>query len=144
MVFLDQLTKYLAVIKLKNSDSFKIIKNVLELTYTENTGAAFGILEGMQWLFYILTVVVLIFILYLYNKTKIDKRFYVFDTSLVLIFSGAIGNFIDRIRLKYVVDFIYFVPINFPVFNVADICITIGCVLLFLSLLIVNKNDNLI
>lgn len=144
LVLLDQMTKFLAIKYLKFTEPFVIIKNILELTYVENTGAAFGILEGKQTLFYILTILVLIFILYIIYRTPVNAHFVLIICSLLFIFSGAIGNFIDRIKNKYVIDFIYFKLIDFPVFNFADTCITIGTVILFICLFTINKHDDII
>lgn len=139
LIAIDQFTKSLALKHLHNNKPYVIIDNVLELTYVENRGAAFGILQNKQILFYILTVVVLIVILvllYRIDDVKSNLLYYIF---LILIFSGAVGNFIDRVKNKYVVDFIYFKPIDFPVFNFADIYITIACVLMIIYLIVDGK-----
>lgn len=139
LISLDQLTKFLATKYLQNNKPYVIIDNVLELTYVENRGAAFGILQNKQILFYALTVIVLMVIcVLLYKIDSINKNLMYF-IFLILIFSGAIGNFIDRLKNKYVVDFIYFKPIDFPVFNFADIYITIACVLMLLYLFLFDR-----
>lgn len=136
---LDQITKHLATKCLQNNKPYKIIDNVLELTYVENRGAAFGILQNKQILFYVLTIIVLTVIcmlLYKLDDIKDNSLYFIF---MILIFSGAIGNFIDRVKNKYVVDFIYFKPIDFPVFNLADIYITIACVIMILNLFVFDR-----
>ena len=92
-------------------------------------------------MFYILTIIVLIVICYLLYKMTDIKKNLLYFIVLILIFSGAIGNFIDRLKNKYVIDFIYFKPIDFPVFNCADIYITIACFLMIIYLIIENKNE---
>ena len=125
LIFLDQWTKALAVEYLKSGNEIQLIPNILSLLYVENAGAAFGIL--------LTTIFVLAGVLIIFHKTPIKKRYLPFLFSLLLVFSGAIGNCIDRQRQSYVVDFIYFRPIDFPVFNLADIYVTGACFfLLFL------------
>lgn len=141
---IDQFTKFLALKYLKDLSSIKIINNILELTYVENNGAAFGILQGKQTFFYILTGFVLLFIIYIFVKKPFNKHYLLLNISLLLIFSGACGNFIDRLTNRFVIDFIYFVPINFPVFNFADVMITCGTALLFLGIFTVYKHDDII
>lgn len=140
LIILDQMTKHLATIHLKNSKPISIIEDVIELTYVENRGAAFGILQDKHILFYSLTIVVLIVICTLLYKTDDVKTNISYFVFLILIFSGAIGNFIDRIKNKYVVDFIYFKPIDFPVFNFADIYITIACIFMLFYLFLFDKD----
>ncbi|OON86013.1 signal peptidase II [Oribacterium sp. C9] len=139
----DQITKQLAVEHLKGADSIPIIKNVLYLLYVENKGAAFGVFQGAQYMFYIITVVVLLGILYVVYKTPVKNRYF-YPVLFVseLVFAGAIGNFIDRVSQKYVVDFIYFSPIDFPVFNVADIYVTCGCIIMVLLFLFYYKDED--
>ena len=139
LIILDQFTKHLATEHLKNNKPYVIIDNVLELTYVENRGAAFGILQNKQILFYILTVIVLVVIMVLLYKIDDLKNNILYFVFLVLIFSGAIGNFIDRVKNKYVVDFIYFKPIDFPVFNFADIYITVACILMLFYLFLFDR-----
>ncbi len=131
-VFFDQWTKQLAVNALKGKAPFVIWDGVLEFYYYENQGAAWGILQGKQLFFYILTTVFCAILFYeiyrLYKNIRYTPILYIF----VLLISGTIGNFIDRIRLQYVVDFIYVKLIDFPIFNLADCYITISVILLLL------------
>ena len=126
----DQYTKQLAITHLKGQDSFVIIKRILELSYLENTGAAFSSFAGRQTFLILLTSVVIIIMVWKFLTLPAKRRFYGMRICLLLIISGAIGNLIDRVSRQYVVDFIYFVPIDFPKFNVADIYITIGVAIL--------------
>lgn len=143
LIFVDQLTKRLALKHLCNKEPIVLINNVLELVYVENRGAAFGILQNKYVLFYLLTALVLVIILFNLYKLDLTSKYIPYFAFLVLIFSGAVGNFIDRLKNKYVIDFIYFKPIDFPVFNFADICITIGCAILIFSFIFIYKGDDI-
>ncbi len=124
-VFLDQYTKFLAVTHLKDAP-FSIIDGVFELRYLENRGAAFGILQNQQIFFLITGVLLLVFCSILYTKLPMTKRMLPLRICMIAIAAGAIGNMIDRIRLNYVIDFFYFRLIDFPIFNVADIFVTLS------------------
>lgn len=133
-VALDQFTKYLAVTQIKEQP-IVLIDGVLEFRYLENRGAAFGMLQNQQWFFLIITVITLCLIVYTYIKLPREKHFTPLRICMITLTAGAIGNMIDRINLQYVVDFIYFKLIDFPIFNVADIfatCSTIALIVLFL------------
>ena len=142
-IFADQFTKYLAIEYLKESASISIFQGILELTYVENYGAAFGILQGGRIFFYIITFVVAVAIVLTLYRMEYKKRFLPFICCLTMILAGAIGNLIDRIVHGYVVDFIYFVPIDFPVFNVADIYVTVSTGVLFVLILFYYKEDEI-
>ncbi|MBD5516138.1 MAG: signal peptidase II [Lachnospiraceae bacterium] len=142
LIALDQYTKYLAVIHLKDKPAYNIINGVLELNYLENKGAAFGMLQNQKAFFIFVAVVTLSVIGYVLFKVPDRKKYRILHLLLSLIAAGAIGNMIDRIRFDYVVDFIYFVLINFPIFNVADIYVTVSTVaLVFLLLFVYKEND---
>lgn len=133
LIFLDQITKSAAVEHLKGQEPFILWDGVFELRYLENRGAAFGILQNQRVLFIVTTVVVLAVIIYLYLMKIPAKRRYIWlDIIAVLFFSGAIGNFIDRLVQNYVIDFFYFRLIDFPIFNVADIYVTVAAFLLII------------
>jgi signal peptidase II len=144
LVGLDQVTKYLAIVYLKSDGPIPIIKNVFELSYVENRGAAFGIMQNKGLFFVITTFIILAFILYYYRKIPKGQKYNLLRWTLLVIVAGAIGNLIDRLYLGYVVDFFYFKLINFPVFNVADIYVTVGAILLLILILFVYKEDELI
>lgn len=131
-IVLDQYTKYLAVSYLKNASAVSIIPNVFELYYLENHGAAFGILQGQKTFFVIMTTVALVVLIYLFFRIPKERRYFSIRLILILLISGAVGNFIDRCTHDYVIDFFYFKLIDFPVFNVADIFVTTAAVLLIL------------
>ncbi|MBR5540322.1 MAG: signal peptidase II [Clostridia bacterium] len=129
LVSIDQLTKWLAVLCLKNAGITELIPKVLGFAYVENEGAAFGILQGQRFLFLIITGVVMAAILALLLFGKF-RKYRLFNISATLIVAGGLGNFIDRLIHGYVVDFIKVLFFEFPVFNVADCYVVIGSVLL--------------
>ena len=148
LVILDQLTKFQAVVKLKNGSPFVIIDGVFELRYLENQSAAFGFdivsffqkifkikyftenpeafLTAKMVIFAIVTSAVVILLMIFYSHIPQTKRFLGINLILIFFVAGAIGNLIDRIVNNYVVDFFYFKLINFPIFNVADIYVTVA------------------
>lgn len=142
LLALDQWTKHLAVLCLKGRPGYVLIEGVLELDYLENRGAAFGVLQNQQWLFVVLTAVFLIFACAAFWKVPKTPRFQPIFWLLAVLTAGAIGNFIDRITQKYVVDFISFVLIHFPVFNVADIYVTTAVSVAFLLILFYYKEED--
>lgn len=142
LIAIDQYTKYIAVQKLKNQPAFSIINGVLEFNYLENRGAAFGMLQNQKVFFVFVAIIFLCVIAYVLVKIPQEKKYNRVHILLVLISGGAIGNLTDRLRLNYVVDFIYIVLINFPIFNVADMCVTISTALLIIQVLFVYKEDD--
>lgn len=141
MLLADQWTKKLAVTHLKDSDPIVLIKGWLELTYVENRGAAFGILQNQRVFLLSITVLLLIICGVVLVKLQPVKKNIPYHILIVLIIAGGIGNMIDRIALGYVVDFVYFSIIDFPVFNVADCYITGAEIFLILFFLLTFKND---
>ena len=113
----DQWTKWLAVIKLKDSDPFVLISGVFELNYTENRGAAFGMLQDQRIFFLIMTVIVLVGLAFLFYRMPFERYYLPLRGLFVVFAAGTIGNLIDRLFLGYVVDFFYIRLIDFPVFN---------------------------
>ena len=143
LIALDQYTKYLAVVNLKDRPAIPVIEGVFELNYLENRGAAFGMLQNQKVFFIFIACIILVAIFYVLFKIPKDRKYIWLHILLVLIASGAVGNMIDRVRLEYVVDFLYFVLINFPVFNVADICVVAGCGLMIVYLIVFeNRNGS--
>ncbi len=134
LVIFDQFTKYLAVANLAGNDGFVLIKGVLEFQYLENTGAAFSILEGKMFVFYIVTIIIGGLVIYFMLHMPKHGRFLILFYSFSVLLAGALGNLIDRIMNHYVIDFIYFSLIHFPVFNVADIYVT--CSVFFVMIMI--------
>ena len=132
VILVDQWTKWIVDKKMEVYESIPIIENFFYLTSHRNKGAAWGILQGHMTFFYIITVVVIVGIIYYMQKHAKDNRLLAISLSLLL--GGAIGNFIDRLVRKEVVDFLDFIIINydFPIFNVADSALTIGVILILI------------
>ncbi len=143
LVIPDQLTKHLAIIHLKGNDGITLIDGVLRLYYLENRGSAFSLFQNQRTWFIIFTILVLIAAVFVYRRIPDKPKMIWLKTALILICAGAIGNFIDRVIHAYVVDFIYFELINFPVFNVADIYVTGAAFFLVFLVLFVYKEDDL-
>ena len=138
IVAVDQWTKFLVVQNIPLYQDVPFIPGFLGFTYVRNTGAAFSMLEGMQWLFVVLFVVLTGAVLYEYFKKPLP--FTAFDRwCIAAIYGGGLGNMIDRVRLGYVVDMIKTEFISFPVFNVADCFITCGTILLVAHLVFFNR-----
>ena len=137
LILLDQITKFICLQKLKPIGSLKIIENFFYLTYVENRGAAFGILQGARYIFIFLTISVLIICFYYYKKIPKNKFELLTKASLTLIISGAIGNLIDRIFRGFVIDMFHFIfwGNDFAVFNMADIFVVLGTFLLAVVIL---------
>ena len=129
LVGIDQLTKWLVVSHLKEGPPFVLIDGVFELKYSENTGAAFGILTDHRWVFMLVTSVVLVFLIVVLMSGRF-RQYKMVNISGTLILAGGVGNMIDRVLNGYVVDFLYFKLINFPIFNFADCCVVVGAVAL--------------
>ena len=138
----DQLTKLLAVKNLKGKADIPLIPDVLYFQYLENRGAAFGIFQDRKIFLVLLTSLILVGVCYVLWKIPADKKYIYLKLLCFLIPAGGIGNLIDRVRLDYVIDFIYFAPIDFPVFNVADIYVSVGMVFLFTVVLFYYKDED--
>ena len=165
LVVIDQITKAMAVLFLKNKPAIPIIKDVFELKYLENTSAAFGMdpisllhkvfqfeifntnpelyLNVRMGFFYLLTFVMIWLLGLLYLRIPNEKRFRYMDWIMIFMIAGAIGNLIDRVMQQYVVDFLYFKLINFPIFNVADIYVTCAAITLLILGLIYYKDEDI-
>ncbi|MDR1997905.1 MAG: signal peptidase II [Candidatus Margulisbacteria bacterium] len=130
LIFADLLAKRLAVYYLASGGEFVLIPGALRLLYLENTGAAFGLLPDMRWLLLLVAAVVLLVVFWYIWTERCNSRWQYY--GFIFIFAGALGNFLNRLFLGYVVDFINFA--YFPVFNLADVFINIGTVLLIIYL----------
>ncbi|MBU3959003.1 MAG: signal peptidase II [Candidatus Omnitrophica bacterium] len=136
VLFLDQLSKFLATKKLILNKSLPVLKGIFHLTLVHNRGAAFGILKDQIPLFIFISLFAVALAVFKLNKSRY-KKFSIYNVSLSLILAGALGNLIDRLFLGYVVDFLDFRI--WPVFNIADSAITIGAILLGWSILKVKS-----
>ena len=141
IIILDQWTKWLVVQQMEIGERIPIIEPYIALLSHRNRGAAWGMLEGQMWLFYIVTVVVVVGILYYYHTHGKDQP--LLKVSLMVLLGGAIGNFIDRLFRGEVVDFVdVLIPVinyDFPIFNVADAALTIGVVMMIIYILFEEK-----
>ena len=138
---LDQLSKKLAVQQIGYGGSVPVIKGVAHITLVHNTGAAFGILRRQPHVFIAIAVLSIFLILYFLTRRR-DSMNRLEVLSLSLMLGGTIGNLTDRLKFGHVIDFIDLRV--WPVFNIADSCITVGAILLGFSLLIIRKRNAVI
>lgn len=143
LVVLDQTTKYLAVIHLKDQPPYVILQNIFQLEYLENRGAAFGLFQNKRIFFYLSVILISVIVVWFYSRVPMDRKYMPLRICAVLLIAGAYGNFIDRVRLNYVIDFFYFKLIDFPIFNVADIYVTVSAFLIILLIFFYYKEDDL-
>ncbi|CAD2077018.1 signal peptidase II [Phocicoccus pinnipedialis] len=141
IIFLDQITKLLVVKFMEYGESIPLIDGFLYLTSHRNEGAAWGMLQGKMWLFYIITVFVIVVLIMFYRREA--KSSLLLQISLVLLLAGAIGNFIDRLLFQEVVDFADTIIFgyDFPIFNIADGSLTIGVILMMVQIFFFDKGD---
>lgn len=131
IILLDQLIKYLVSTNMFLGQSIPVLPQIFHLTYIQNPGAAFGILENQRYLFILIAAVLIIAVIYFYKKIiQLSK---LFQVGIALLFGGAIGNMIDRIFIGRVIDYMDFRI--WPVFNLADIAIVSGCAIIAFNLL---------
>lgn len=143
LLVVDQVTKYLAIIKLKGQKPIVLISEVLELQYLENRGSAFGMLQNQKIFILFVGVIFMTVMIFFLFKVPSERKFIPAHLILTLVIAGGIGNMIDRVRFDFVVDFISFVLIDFPIFNVADIYIVVGTIALFVLFMFVYKEKDL-
>ena len=141
-VLFDQFTKQLAANHLPGHP-VELIRGVFSLQYLENHGAAFGMLQGRRFFFILITIVFLVLAMAFYVRIPRTKHFLVLRILVIFACAGAIGNFIDRLTLHYVRDFFYFSLIDFPIFNVADIYVTVSVTIFAVLILFFYKDDEL-
>jgi len=147
LIVIDQYTKFMVTLHIPLSYSINVVEGFFNLTHVRNSGVAFGIFaeqnsELKPYLLIFVSIIAIIAILVIFHQTEREKR--LVQGGLVLVFSGAIGNLIDRVLHKEVIDFIdiFFNNRHWPAFNVADACITIGVMLLAADLLVSGKSYN--
>lgn len=144
LIGIDQLTKYLVNTNMALNDYIELIPGIFGLCYIQNSGTAWGIFAGMHmhYFFVVMTAVLLLAMVFAYVWFLRDSKFRPLNIVLVVLFSGAIGNMLDRIRYHYVIDFLYFKLIDFPVFNVADIYVVVSMFLLAYLFLFKYKDED--
>ncbi|KAF1302487.1 MULTISPECIES: signal peptidase II [Enterococcus] len=130
ILILDQIVKWWTVANFALGESQTVIPNIFSLTHIRNTGAAWSMMEGQIVFFAVVTIIAVSVCGYLLVKNRHGNKFFTF--GLTLIIAGALGNFIDRVRLGYVVDMFQTDFINFPIFNVADMSLVIGVIMIFI------------
>lgn len=143
LVLIDQISKFICIHGLKPLHSIEVIENFFYLTFVENRGAAFGMLQGGR-IFFVTTAVFAVFAsIYYYNKIPKNKLLPLARASLILICAGAIGNMIDRVFKGYVVDMLHFIFFgnDFAVFNIADIYVCVGTFILMITILFTKDED---
>ena len=139
IVAADQFAKYLTVANIALYEDVPFLPGLLQLTYVQNTGAAFSSFEGQQWLFAVIFVIFTALIIY--ERMKNTMGFTTFEWwCIAAIYGGGLGNMIDRVRMGYVVDMIETTFMEFPVFNIADCFITCGCIALMVHLVLFHKD----
>lgn len=141
LLLLDQLSKIWAVSALAEKP-IELIPGVFELRYLENHGAAFGILQNQRWFFLLLTAAFVVLLIIAYRKLPGGKRHLPLRILCAALMAGALGNAIDRALLGYVRDFLYFCLIDFPIFNVADIYVTVSAFVFIILVLFVYKDED--
>lgn len=143
LIVFDQFTKHLSVKYLKDLPALSLIDGVLELDYLENHGVAFGMLQGKQFLILLVSMICMAAILFMMLKMPKGRNFTILHIIFSCIIAGGIGNMIDRFAYGYVVDFISFVLINYPIFNVADCYVVCGVIAMAIVFLFVLKEEDL-
>lgn len=149
LVFMDQITKFLAIHELKGQGEVSVLGEVLCFRYLENTGAAFSLFDNssaFMTIISILTFVVLGFFAYAYIKLLKLDQFKAERIAIIFLFGGATGNLIDRVMYQFVVDFIYVKIIDFPTFNVADCYITCAVIYIIIRVIycMIKKKESFI
>ncbi|MBP3840698.1 MAG: signal peptidase II [Bacilli bacterium] len=140
-IILDRISKIIISINLKENQVIKVIGNFFRISYMKNTGAAWSMLEGKQLLLIIISILFLIFMIMTVIKDKRNTKFNILGYSFII--GGIIGNLIDRIIYKYVIDFLSFKIINyyFPVFNIADMLIVFGAIFFISDILLEGREE---
>lgn len=138
IALLDQVTKWMIVKKMELGESVQVIENFLYITSHRNRGAAWGILQNQMWFFYIITAIVIVALIVYIQKLKNNQK--LLGIALSLMLGGAIGNFIDRLFRKEVVDFIdtWIFTYHYPIFNIADSALVIGVILVTIYMLFIE------
>ena len=143
IVAFDQITKLIIINNYEVGEGTPVISGVFEILHIHNTGSAWGMLSGKTWFLTIFSFVLIAALVYVLYHIIGERYYRLLSVLIICILGGAIGNMIDRIRLGYVTDFLYFKLIDFPVFNVADIFVTVPVILLILVMIFKYHGDDL-
>ena len=140
---LDQVTKYVVSARMQEGDEIEVIRNFFAISYTQNPGIAFGMLNNgdVRWLLVAISVMAVTVVIYYMMRTESSNKLLLW--SLALLAAGICGNLIDRVRIGRVIDFIllHYKDYQWPVFNVADTAITIGAALMAIELFLAPQSD---
>ena len=140
LLVLDQVVKYIVRAKMALGQSIPLLDGVFHLTYVQNTGAAFNMFEGMQTFLQVVPFAALIFAVW-YMERHLNTH-WTQPLALILVISGGLGNLIDRVLMGFVTDMFDFCLIDFPVFNVADIYVSLSVVALFALMIFKYKEED--
>lgn len=140
LIAADQISKLFTLRLLKPVGNVTLIKNILDLTYVENRGAAFGMMQNARWIFIVVTLAAIAAMIY--YKIKHKPHGMVINSALSLLLSGAVGNMIDRVFRGFVVDMIEVTFISYPVFNIADCFVVVGAILLCVYIMFIYKEKD--
>lgn len=142
IIGLDQMTKFLVVRNMEEGESIPVLGEFLKITSHRNSGAAWGMFQNQMLFFYIVTIIVLVILVYVYIKEA--KNNLLLQVAIAALFAGSLGNFVDRIFFREVVDFVdvLIISYDFPIFNVADSALTIGVILMIVEVFILGKGEN--
>ena len=141
LVAVDQITKYIALTQLKPIGRVTFIDGFMDFTFVENRGAAFGIFSGKTWLLLVISIIICAVLVWAMTKMPKTKEYRKLRVTFVLILSGAVGNIIDRALRGYVVDFFEFTFIKWPVFNMADIYVVVGTIVMAVIIMFFMKDE---
>ena len=139
IVVLDQILKGYIASNYHLGEVHQVIPGILSFNYLQNNGAAWNVLPGQMIIFYIISVVAIGVCLYFLFSRKYSNK--LFDIGLAIVLGGIIGNFIDRLHLKYVIDMLQLDFVNFNIFNLADSAITVGVIIIFIYLLFFDEKE---
>lgn len=143
LVVADQIVKYYATVNLESNGSIVILEGILQLTYLKNTGGILGVLHDQSLFIVFIAVILVLIVIYFLSRLPDKPKFNIMHIVISCMLAGGLGNLIDRIRFGYVIDFIYFIGIDFPIFNCADILISVSSVVLILLLILFYKEKDL-
>lgn len=139
LIVLDQLIKYIVIQNVSLQDIIEVVPGLFNLVYVKNTGAAFSILSGKTYILSLVSLAICIFLVYYLVRKKPKNKLCLVSFGMIL--GGAVGNLIDRVWRNFVVDYIELAFMNFPVFNLADIAITAGAVLLMVYMIFFDSKS---